>query len=287
MRGMWQELVDVVFPGDCAGCGAPRVRERLCPRCRDVLLGGVPQRVRPDPLPEGMPVVHAAAVYGERTRGVLLAHKERGALGLARPLGAALAAAVRAGRPRAVGERETAGRTESSAISPGDARRGPGARSSGRCPLVLVPVPSARRAVAARGHDPVRRMALAAAGELRRSGVSVRVLSVLRQCRSVADQAGLSAPQRLRNVRGALEAVPGSGRLLAGAEVVLVDDLMTTGVSLAEASRAIACVHTARRGASEGEGGRPGGRVPRAAVVAVRLRDRSRTAGCSEGAYGP
>lgn len=106
-------------------------------------------------------------------------------------------------------------------------------------PLALVPVPSARRAVRARGHDAVRRVAVAAARELRRGGAAVRVAPVLRQRRAVADQAGLDARQRQANMAGALEVLPGGVRLLEGARVVLVDDLMTTGASLAEAARAL------------------------------------------------
>jgi predicted amidophosphoribosyltransferase len=106
--------------------------------------------------------------------------------------------------------------------------------------VLLVPVPSARRAVRARGHDPARRIALAAAGELRRTGTPARVLGVLRQRRAVADQSGLNSRQRLDNLAGALEVVAGGGRLLAeGGRVVLVDDLMTTGASLTEAARAV------------------------------------------------
>ena len=116
--------------------------------------------------------------------------------------------------------------------------RGPyGAGGDG--PVLLVPVPSARRAVRARGHDPARRIALAAAGELRRTGTPARVAGVLRQRRAVADQAGLDSRQRLDNLAGALEVAAGGTRLLGGGPVVLVDDLMTTGASLAEAARAV------------------------------------------------
>ncbi len=106
-------------------------------------------------------------------------------------------------------------------------------------PVLLVPVPSARRAVRARGHDPTRRIALAAAGELRRAGMAARVVAVLRQRRGVADQSGLNSRQRLDNLAGALTVIPGGGRLLAEGLVVLVDDLMTTGASLTEAARAV------------------------------------------------
>ena len=69
----------------------------LCPECRAVLTGAVPSRVRPMPEPAGLPATYAAAPYADEVRAALLAHKERGALALAGPLGAALAGAVRVG----------------------------------------------------------------------------------------------------------------------------------------------------------------------------------------------
>nr|BFD84479.1 ComF family protein [Streptomyces sp. Xyl84] len=217
MRGWWQDFTDLVLPAECGGCGRPRTV--LCPRCRAVLGGAAPRRVRPVPEPPGLPAVHAAARYADEVRAALLAHKERGALALAGPLGTALAGAVRAGLPH-----------EGSAG-----------------PVLLVPVPSARGAVRARGHDPVRRMALAAAGELRRSGLPARALAVLRQRRAVADQSTLGSRQRLENLAGALQVAAGGARLLREGPVVLVDDLMTTGASLAEAARAVrSAVYAAR-----------------------------------------
>jgi predicted amidophosphoribosyltransferase len=96
-------------------------------------------------------------------------------------------------------------------------------------------------------------MARAAAGELRRHGVPARTLAALRQLRPVADQSGLPAARRLANLAGAVAAAPGPAALLAVAPVVLVDDLMTTGASLAVAARAVTVA---------------GGRVAGAAVVA-------------------
>ncbi|MGW2956030.1 ComF family protein [Streptomyces eurythermus] len=234
MRGWWQDLTDLVLPADCAGCGAPR--SALCPRCRAMLDGAVPRRARPVPEPAGLPVVHAVAPYATEVRALLLAHKERGALALAGALGVALARAVRAGLGSGV---EDAGGVGGLRVGGGGAGVGP-AGYSWREPLLLVPVPSARWAVRARGHDPVRRMALAAARELRRTGTPARVAAVLRQRRAVADQAGLDAPGRLANLAGALEVTAGGAPLLGdGRRVVLVDDLMTTGASLAEAARAL------------------------------------------------
>jgi predicted amidophosphoribosyltransferase len=166
--------------------------------------------------------VYAALPYAGEVRTLLLAHKERGALRLAAPLGSLLAAAAR---------EATAARRHIGGVGEGV--------GGGEAPLTLVPIPSSSRSVAARGHDPVRRIARAAARELRRDGVPARVLAVLRQRRTVADQAGLSARERAANLDGALELVPGSGRLLSAGEALLVDDVMTTGASLAEAARAL------------------------------------------------
>lgn len=218
-RELARELAGLVLPGGCAGCGDPGVRGELCTRCGGALARAEPRRVRPAAAPRGMPRVYASLPYEGPVRSLLLAHKERGALGLAGPLGMLLAAAVREVWSRA----------------PDSARTRAGAGQ-----LSLVPVPSARSAVARRGHDPVRRTARAAAAELRRAGTAAQVVSVLRQRRTVADQAGLTAPERALNLSGALELAPRGERLLAGGTTVLVDDVMTTGASLAEAARAVA-----------------------------------------------
>lgn len=290
MRGWWQDLTDLVLPAECGGCGRPRTV--LCPECRAALSGAVPSRVRPVPEPPGLPVVHAAARYADEARAVLLAHKERGALALTAPLGAALAGAVRAGLREDRASRDS-GASGRAVWSQGSQVRAYGVRrvAGGEAPVLLVPVPSARGSVRARGHDPARRIALAAAGELRRAGTPARVLAVLRQVRGVADQSGLNSRQRLDNLAGALVVAPGGARLLAGGgPVVLVDDLMTTGASLAEAARAVRVGLAAAEGVGSGGRGRvgPNSRTAESTATAVyqagsRESTGERSAGSTEG----
>jgi predicted amidophosphoribosyltransferase len=187
-------LLDLVLPRDCAGCLAPG--RLLCDRCRGALGPARPHR--PSPAPPGLPRLVVAADYGGPVRAVLLAHKEHGRLGLAGPLGAALAGAVTRLDPPAG--------------------------------VLLVPVPSSPGAVRARGHDHARRLAAAAARRV--PGARVRPLLV--PAREVADQAGLDAAQRAANLAGALRSRPARG-----SAVVVVDDVVTTGATLAEACRAL------------------------------------------------
>ncbi|WP_232248461.1 ComF family protein [Streptacidiphilus rugosus] len=201
--------LDLLLPACCVGCGLGHAQ--LCGPCRALLEGAEPHLARPLRPPPGLPEVYAALPYDGTVRQALLAHKERGALRLAPALGHALARAVRAAVP----------------LDPGHA-----------APLLLVPMPSTARATRARGHDPTTRLARAAARTLRGSHVPARVLPVLRHARAVADQAGLDAAARRRNLRGALR-VDRPCRELRSGHVLVVDDLVTTGASLADAARAL------------------------------------------------
>ena len=199
-------LIDLVLPTSCAGCGDPA--GPACPHCLRGLTG--PARwTRPEPAPPGLPPVATIAAYDGSVRGLLIAYKEHGSAGLARPLGAALARSV----ALAVDSRSN--------------------------PIVLVPVPSSGRQCRRRGADVVADLAAWAARGLRAIGRRAHVVRALRHVRVVADSAGLDARARAANAIGALGLRRGAGPLLAGQTVVIVDDLVTTGVSFAEAARVL------------------------------------------------
>jgi len=204
-------LLDLVLPAGCVGCGA--AGGLACARCRQGLEGPA-SPAWPRPSPRGLPPPWAATAYAGATRALLLAYKEEGAAGLRPLLGAALATAA------------AAAISGTRAVDPAS-------------PVVLVPVPSARQARRARGEDVVARLAERAAADLRRSGHRVTVLPALRHCRPVADSAGLSAVARARNLDGAFALRRGAHQQLTGATVVVVDDLITTGATLAEVARVL------------------------------------------------
>jgi predicted amidophosphoribosyltransferase len=223
-------LLEKLLPVGCAGCG--RVGAPACAGCAASLTGPA-AAVMPSPAPAGLPPPYSVAAYDGEARELLLAAKERGAVGLLPLLGTALARAVQ--------------------LAATDL---PVAR-----PLLLVPVPSTRAAVRARGDDVVLTIARRAACQVRRGGREVSVAAVLTHVRGVRDSAGLGAAARARNLAGAL-GVRDVGRFtVKGCTLIVVDDLMTTGATLAEAARALRCagatVHAAatvaatkRRGSS-------------------------------------
>jgi predicted amidophosphoribosyltransferase len=102
---------------------------------------------------------------------------------------------------------------------------------------VLVPVPSRRAARRARGADLTWDLARGAA--LRSDRVGHRALRVLRHVRAVRDQAGLGAAARHRNLLGALAVRPGAVSRVAGRRCLVLDDVVTTGATAAEAARAL------------------------------------------------
>lgn len=93
--------------------------------------------------------------------------------------------------------------------------------------VVLVPLPTSRAAYRRRGFRVPDLL-------LRRAGRPATRL--LRYARRTRDQRGLDREARRVNVDGSLAIRPG---VMKGARVLLVDDVVTTGATLAEAARAL------------------------------------------------
>jgi len=194
-------VLDLVLPVDCGGCGVPATR--WCGACAAAM------RVRADEphlftprLDPGVPVFALGRYAGPRRRAVV-ALKEHGRRDLAAPLAQALAAGL---------------------------ERMLGWGVLGR-PITVVPAPTRRAAARRRGGDPVARIAAAAA-----AGAGLGFAPVLRTAGPARDSVGLGVAGRERNIAGRVRmAGPLTG------EVVLVDDIVTTGATAREAVRALAC----------------------------------------------
>jgi predicted amidophosphoribosyltransferase len=190
-----------------------------CPGCRPA---SNPEAVA---LPSLPPVV-AAGEYGGALRSALLAFKERGRRALAGPLAAYLSDAVDV-----------------------SSRLSQVSQLGGAPPPLLVPIPSNRSAARQRGGDHLLRLVAEVAPQN-----GLEVLPALRLTGHGRDSAGLSPAQRSANLAHRMHAIP----VVSDRPVLIVDDIVTTGATLVEASRALRAA---------------GWQVPGAAVIAVtRLR---------------
>lgn len=159
--------------------------------------------------PGGMPVVAALAYEGVAAR--CIRHlKEEGETLLARPLGAALSVAVSVAVGQLVAD-------------------------DGRMPLI-VPVPTGRAAFRRRGYRVPELL-------IRRAGLPVS--RALMSVRATADQRGLGIEERGLNVAGSMRA----RHARDSQEVLLIDDVVTTGATLDEGARALTSAGFRVRGA--------------------------------------
>jgi predicted amidophosphoribosyltransferase len=198
-------MLDLLLPLECGGCGMPSTR--WCAVCAEAL------RVHPDqPLlvsprvDPGVPVFSLGRYAGVRRR-VIVEVKEHGRRDLIAPLGRALAIGIH----RLLEWRMIV------------------------LPLTVVPGPTRASAARRRGGDPVFRLALAAT----RAHPELCTRKALRTAAFVRDSVGLNSTSRERNIAGRIRLIqPVQGTVL------VVDDIITTGVTARESVRTLT-----RRGA--------------------------------------
>jgi len=193
-----QRLLDVLLPPTCPGCG--REGEIICGRCRKTLMrrvnepAGVPLGL-PTKLPAGIVQLEWCAAYNGPARACLHALKYDGERRLVVPLAEIMA------------ERR--------------ARAGIGGDV-----IAYVPVHAARKKQ--RGFDQAELLARAVATRLR-----LPVVPAVRRATKTTAQHALGRGARARNVGHAFAADLRYADAIRGSWIVLIDDLTTTGATLA------------------------------------------------------
>jgi predicted amidophosphoribosyltransferase len=196
-------MFDLVLPLECGGCGAPSVT--WCETCSAAITVAVdePHIVTPRVDP-GVPVFALGRYAGPRRQAVV-ALKEHGRADLVAPLAHALAIGIH--HLLGWGLLEV--------------------------PLTIVPAPTRRQAARRRGGDPVTRVATAAVA----AHPDIGVVQALRMKALVRDSVGLSTAARERNVAGRV--LMTAKQLAAGRDVLVVDDIVTTGATVRESVRVL------------------------------------------------
>jgi len=220
-RGVLAAGLDFILPPQCLACDAPVVeRGALCPACwsrlrliekpycarlgvpfaYDLGPGALSAEAIADPPPFDR--CRAVATYDDVSRSLVHGLKYRDRLDLARWMANWM---LRAG--------------------------GELVADAG----VIVPVPLHRRRLWSRRFN---QSALLAGVIAERTGKPFAPLALSR-VRPTAQQVGLSAGERDRNVRGAFQVVPAAKIEVAGRRVLLVDDVFTTGATVRAATRSL------------------------------------------------
>jgi len=222
VRALFGAFFDLLLPRACARCGGlPPPDAVLCRRCDAAL---------PRLAPGGCPQCQGAAPgNGARCAGCAV---ERLPLAqIVAEVGFAGEAAEWIRRfkypaPGLAGLDPRPGALATALLADAARRLGPPR------PALLVPVPLHPARLRARGFHPAGELAR---GLARAIGVPARC-DALRQVRETGSQTGLDRRERRRNVRGAFAAAPGFAAPRCAA---LVDDVVTTGATLAEAARVL------------------------------------------------
>lgn len=205
-RELALDFLALLWPTSCAACAWPD--RELCDRCRDSLNESF--RTPQQHLGLGVPC-YVLGPYDGALRSVLVAYKHGGVFGFSRVLGALLATPLRA------------------ACS--EVKRGP---------PMIVTVPSRPQRVRERGYRHVDECVRVA---LRVGRIDAPLHRVLKARRGRTGQVGLTTAERERNASQiavrlrfararSRPLLTSRNRSLAGAEVIIVDDVVTTGATM-------------------------------------------------------
>jgi ComF family protein len=104
---------------------------------------------------------------------------------------------------------------------------------------IAVPVPLHITKLRQRGFNQSERIASHAARALRTSFPIELVSNALQRRRATISQTGLTRHQRRLNVRGSFRVDPLFRRVIAGRNIILIDDVFTTGTTAEECTRVL------------------------------------------------